>query len=273
LPLRRHLTVVNIEIINRVQKELQMRKIMSLAAITLLTAAAASAGAYTETFDQTYPVDHGAQVGLENINGDVTIEVWDHPEVRVYAVKSASSPERLAALKIDVDASSSSVFVDTHYPSSRDLSFDDRHGHSEVEYTLTVPRFATIDGVELVNGDLLIDGVEGSVEADTVNGTIVVRGASGEIELETVNGGIELELGSGVSDEISLGSVNGTIEVFLIGSAEVRAETVNGRIRNDFGLEVKKGKYVGSTMRGSIGAGGPVIEMETVNGGIRVSSR
>ena len=250
-----------------------MRKIMSLAAITLLAAAAATAGSYTETFDQTYPVDHGAEVGLENINGDVTIEVWDRAEVRVYAVKSASSPERLEALRIDVDVSSRGVFVDTHYPSSRDLSFDDRQGHSKVEYTLTVPRFATIDGVELVNGDLLIDGVEGSVDADTVNGTIVVRGASGEIELETVNGGIELELGPGVSDEISLSSVNGTIEVFLAGSAEIRAETVNGRISNDFGLEVKKGKYIGSSMSGSIGAGGPVIELETVNGGIQVSSR
>lgn len=250
-----------------------MRKTMTLAAIVLLAAGAAWAGDYTETFDQTYSVDHGAQVGLENINGDCTIEVWDQAEVRVYAVKSASSPERLQALKIDVDVSSRGVFVDTHYPNSRDLNMDDRHGHSEVEYTLTVPRFASVDGVELVNGDLLIDGVEGSVDADTVNGNIVVRGASGEIELETVNGGIELELGAAVSDEISLSSVNGTIDLFVTGSAEIRAETVNGRISNDFGIEVKKGKYVGSSMNGAIGGGGPVIDLETVNGRIHVSSR
>ena len=43
----------------------------------------------------------------------------------------------------------------------------------------------------------------------------------------------------------------------LTGSAEIRAETVNGRISNDFGIEVKKGKYVGSSMNGSIGGGGP----------------
>jgi len=250
-----------------------MKQVMTMAAVVLLAAGAAWAGDYTETFDQTYSVDHGSRVGLENINGDVTIEVWDQAEVRVYAVKSASSPERLEALKIEVDASSRGVFVDTHYPNSRDLAEADRHGHSEVEYTLTVPRFASIDGVELVNGDLLIDGVEGSVDADTVNGTIVVRGASGEIELETVNGQIELELGSAARDEISLSSVNGTIEVFLDGSAEIEAETVNGRIHNDFGIEVKKGKYVGSSMSGSIGGGGPTIEIETVNGGIRVSSK
>lgn len=249
-----------------------MKQVMMLAAVVLLAAGAALAGDYTETFDQTYAVDHGSSVGLENINGDVTIEVWDQAEVRVYAVKSASSPERLDALRIDVDASSRGVFVDTHYPNSRDFSQADRHGHSEVEYTLTVPRFAVIDGVELVNGDLLIDGVEGGMDAETVNGSIVVRGAAGEIELETVNGTIELELGASINDAISLGSVNGTIEVFMAGSADVRAETVNGRISNDFGIEVKKGKYVGSSMSGSIGGGGPIIEIETVNGGIKVSS-
>ena len=250
-----------------------MKRLMTMAAVVLLAAGAAVAGEYTETFDQTYAMDHGGRVGLENINGDVTIEVWDEAEVRVYAVKSASSPERMEALRIDVDASARGIFVDTHYPNSRDLSDHDRHGRSEVEYTLTVPRFATIDGVDLVNGDLLIDGVEGDVEADTVNGEIVVRGATGEVELETVNGGIELEVDSGLSKKVSLSSVNGTIEVFLSGSAEVRAETVNGNIHNDFGIEVKKGKYVGSSMNGSVGSGGPSVDLETVNGGIRVSSR
>lgn len=250
-----------------------MKRLMTMAAVVLLAAGAAVAGEYTETFDRTYPMDHGGRVALENINGDVTIEVWDEAEVRVYAVKRASSTERLNALRIDVDASERGVFVDTHYPNSRDLGDGDRHGRMEVEFTLTVPRFATIDGVELVNGDLIIDGVEGDVEADTVNGEIVVRGASGEVELETVNGGIELELGPGPSKEISLSSVNGTIEVFLSGSAEIRAETVNGTIRNDFGIEVKKGKYVGSSMNGSVGSGGPSIELETVNGGIRITSR
>jgi DUF4097 and DUF4098 domain-containing protein YvlB len=250
-----------------------MKHGVTMAAVVLLAAGAVAAGEYSETFDKTFAMDQGGRVGLENINGDVTIEVWDQAEVRVYAVKQASSPDRLEALKIEVDASSRGVFIDTRYPNSRDLSDDDRHGHSEVEYTLTIPRFASIDDVDLVNGDLLIDGVEGDIDADAVNGTIVVRGAGGEVELETVNGRIELELGSGLSKDVSLSSVNGTIEVILSGSAEIRAETVNGGIRNDFGIEVKKGKYVGSTMNGSVGSGGPTIEMETVNGGIRVSSR
>ena len=251
-----------------------MRRTTILVAVFLLLAgvATASGDRYTEIFDQTFETDHGARVGLENINGDVTIEVWDRAEVRVHATKSASSLERLHALEIEVQSSSRGVYVETHYPNTRDLSWSDRHGSSQVEYTLTVPRTALLDDVDLVNGNLLIDGVEGGIDADTVNGTIVVRGSMGEIDLETVNGRIELELGSMVSDDISLSSVNGGIEVVTTGAAEIRAETVNGRISNDFGIEVKKGKYVGASMNGTVRGGGPVIEMETVNGAIHIGS-
>ena len=250
-----------------------MKRAMVVAAILVAAAAMVAASDLTETFDQTYALAAGGRVALENINGDVSVEVWDRDEVRVYAVKRASSPERLARLEIEVDASGDRVLIDTHYPSSRDLSFEDRHGSSEVEYTLTVPRSAAIDSIDLINGDLTVDGVQGGVEVDSVNGAVVVRNAAGELEIETVNGIIEVELGPALADEVSLSSVNGTIDVFLIGSASVRAETVNGRIRNDLGIEVRKGKYVGSTMNGDVGGGGPTIDLETVNGGISLGTR
>jgi DUF4097 and DUF4098 domain-containing protein YvlB len=247
-----------------------MRRAILTAAALLLAIGTAGAGDYTEIFDQSYPMAHDGRVGLENINGDVTIEVWDQDEVRVYAVKSASSPERLALLLIEVDATGDRVFVDTHYPNSRDLSSGDRHGHSEVEYTLTVPRFALLDGIELVNGDLTVDGVEGGIGAQTVNGNIVVRGGDGEMDIETVNGSIELDFASTMSQEVDLSSVNGRIEVVLNGSADIRVETVNGSLRNDYGIEVKKGKYVGASMEGSVGGGGPVLDIETVNGSVSI---
>ncbi len=249
-----------------------MRKVVILTVTVMLAFGVAWAGDFSETFDQTYALDPGGRIALENINGDVTIEVWDRSEVRVFATKSASSPERLAALRIEVDATGDAVEVNTRYPSSRDLPEIDRHGHSEVVYTLTVPRFASIDDVDLVNGGLSIDGVEGAIDAETVNGDVAVRGAVGDIDLETVNGAIEIGLPAVGSDDVSLSSVNGTVEVRVAGSAEIRAETVNGRISNDLGLEVRRGKYVGSHMRGEIGGGGRRIEIETVNGAIRVGA-
>ena len=152
---------------------------------------------FEATIDETVELSPGGTVSLENINGDVTIEVWDRDEVRVQAVKSASSQELLDGLKVEINASPSAVRIETDYPSSRS-SRDEGHEHSkrgnhlQVEYTLTVPRSAVVDDVDLVNGNLLVVGVEGGVEAEAVNGNIVVREGAGNASLSTVNGGIEL---------------------------------------------------------------------------------
>jgi hypothetical protein len=226
---------------------------------------------YEDLLDQTFAVSPTAQVSLDNVNGDASIEIWDRDEVRVQAVKRASSPDLLAALRIDIDASGDRVDIDTHYPNT--------HGSGQsmsVEYTLTVPRHANVDSIELVNGNLRILDVEGGVAADCVNGTIRASGLAGRIELESVNGTVELEVGRlDPGGKISVESVNGSLEIFLPAAADVavHAETVNGSITNDLGLEVRKGRYVGSSMHGVVGSGGAELSLETVNGPISVRAR
>ncbi|MDX2437908.1 MAG: hypothetical protein QNL88_12750 [Acidobacteriota bacterium] len=236
---------------------------------------------YESIVDETVALSPGGTVSLENINGDVTIEVWDRDEVRVYALKTASSQELLDALKVEINPNPASVQIDTEYPSSRGYR-DDGSDHNEraqrhmkVEYTLTVPRWAVIDDVDLVNGSLMITGVQGGIDAETVNGDIVVREAAGNASLATVNGGIELYVDQlGNSDGVDLEAVNGSIDLYLGSSvgADIRAESVNGTLANDLGIEVTKGKYVGSSFNGSIGGGGSRVDLETVNGSVTVHS-
>jgi len=54
--------------------------------------------------------------------------------------------------------------------------------------------------------------------------------------------------------------------------ADVEAETVHGSIENSFGLEVKQDGFVGRSLRGSIGGGGPRVRLENVNGSITIRS-
>ena len=263
---------------------MKKRLLTAVASCVLLLVAGWATGfeGYSETIDKRFPLSAGGTVSLENVNGDVTIEVWENSEVWVQAVKSASSPELLGRLKVKIDASSSAVRIDTEYPSNRRSEHEDHehakreHGrHSKVEYTLTIPRTAVVDEVELVNGNLLIVGVEGGMEAETVNGNIVVRGGAGNSSLATVNGGIELHVNRlGYGENIDLETVNGSLDLYLAASsgAEIRAESVNGKLRNDFGIEVHKGKYVGSDFKGSVGGGGARVNLETVNGSITVHS-
>lgn len=251
-----------------------MRRATVVSLWVLVLAATLAAGAdlpYEEIVDQTFAVSATARVSLDNVNGDASIETWDRDEVRVQAVKRASSPDLLAALRIDIDASSERVDIDTRYPGT----LGSGQGTS-VEFTLTVPRHANIDSIELVNGNLRILDVDGGVAADCVNGTIRASGLAGRIELESVNGTVELELGRlDPGGEISVESVNGSLEIFLPAAADiaVHAETVNGSITNDLGLEVRKGRYVGSSMHGVVGSGGADLSLETVNGPISVRAR
>ena len=263
-----------------------MKKLRLAAVVScvLLLAAGWAAGfeGYEETIDKKFPLSAGGTVSLENVNGDVTIEVWENSEVWVQAVKSASSPELLDGLKVEIDASSSAVRIDTKYPSmcrseheAREHKKRERGSFTKVEYTLTIPRTAVVDDVDLVNGNLMIIGVEGGVEAETVNGNIVVREGAGEASLSTVNGDIELHADRfGYGESIDLESVNGALDLYLAASAgaEIHAESLNGTLRNDFGIEVRKGKYVGSDLKGSIGGGGASVNLETVNGSITVHS-
>lgn len=246
-------------------------------ALALVLPATAAAARLTETIDKTFPLAVGGTVSVENINGDVTFEVWGSQEVRVLAVKQASSQKRLDGLKVEIDADEDSIYIDTEHPSSRGWGFwGDNKGSQKVTYTITVPANARLRDVELINGRLEVSGVEGGVEATTVNGRISASGLAGSVELETVNGSMEVEctrLSSG--DRVQLESVNGGVELYLATSvsARVEAETVNGSIKNDFGIEVKKGRWVGRSMSGEIGSGDVPIDISTVNGSIRVYER
>jgi len=231
----------------------------------------------SEEFHQTYPLNATGRVSLENINGNVHISVWDQNEVKVDAIKRAYQRERLDEVKIEVSATADSVRIRTRYP-ERDQTFADQpprryNNPASVEYSLTIPRKARLESVELVNGSVEIEGAEGDVKAASVNGRLTARGLTGEVKLSTVNGGVEAVITRlDESKPVSLNSVNGSI-VLIIPSdsnAQIRANTVHGKITNDFGLPVNDGEYVGHDLNGQIGSGGPRIRLSNVNGSITI---
>ena len=230
-----------------------------------------------EEFHQTYPLSATGRISLENINGGVQIKVWDRAAVQVDALKKAYKPHRLAEAQIQVNATEESIRIRTEYPSENQTFRGDERRYDNpaiVEYTLTVPRKAMLESVELVNGSLDIDGVEGSVKASSINGRVQARGLASDVKLSTVNG--QLEAVFTLLDEskpITLGSVNGNLTIIIPSNsnAAIRAATVHGGISSDFGLKIKHGEYVGHSMEGQIGNGGPKIRLSNVNGSIRVS--
>ena len=221
----------------------------------------------TQEFHKTVPLSADGRVSLSNINGDVEITGWNKNEVQIDAVKTARDQQRLDEARIEVNANSSSVKIETHYP-----SHITNNNPASVHYTLHVPQNARLDKIDLVNGSLDVQRVSGEVNADLVNGKLRASDLAGTADLATVNGTIDANYTSlNNVREIKLKSVNGSVDLLLPQSpnAEVSASTVNGSLSTDFPLTVK-GHWVGKNMSGTLGSGGVHIELDNVNGSIHV---
>src|SRR5215213_3618341 len=230
-----------------------------------------------EEFHQTYPLSPTGRISLENINGGVQIKIWDRAAVQVDAIKKAYRRERLNEAKIEVNATEENIRIKTEYPyQTQNFRSDERRydNPATVEYSLTVPRKAILQSVELINGSIDIDGVEGNVKATSINGPVTARGLIAETRLSTINGPLTATF-TQLDDTkpISLGSINGSVMLVIPSNANalIRAVTVHGGITSDFGLKVKHGEYVGHSMDGQIGNGGPRIKLSNINGGIKIN--
>jgi DUF4097 and DUF4098 domain-containing protein YvlB len=249
----------------------------SLILITLQSVAVMAQDRVQEEFHQTYQLSPQGRVQLENINGSVRVTGWERNEVKVDAIKWAYTRERLNEARIVVEPGADNISISTQYP-DRDQNFtSDAKGRlnnpATVEYTLYVPRGARIDAIELINGGLTLEGLTNDVQASSINGNITARGLLGEAKLSTINGNLEAAFNQlDAAKGIALTSVNGNVTITIPSdaSANLRASNVHGGIKNDFGLPVRKGEYVGYDLAGQLGGGATRIKLANVNGLITI---
>jgi DUF4097 and DUF4098 domain-containing protein YvlB len=95
---------------------------------------------------------------------------------------------------------------------------------------------------------------------------------SGQAELSTVNGRLDVTFNQLSDSPINLSSVNGAVEMTIPSDskAEIEASTVSGRIENDFGFHLNRHQFVGNSLHGELGSGGPRIKLSSVNGRIEI---
>ena len=247
--------------------------VMTLLMLAGVACASDRQGPLTEEFHQVYALSANGRVSLENINGPVHISAWDRNEVKVDAVKSAWSKERLDEAKIDVSSRPDSISIRTEYPGHNHTFWSDRHDNpASIEYMLVVPRNARLDDIKLVNGSLDIQDIAGEVRASCVNGRLRASNLGGRANLDTVNGELDASVGPATASPLELSAVNGTLRVTLPSDAkaDVEASTVSGRISNDFGMEVSRHQFVGNSLHGQLGGGGTRVKLSNVNGRIEI---
>ncbi len=122
------------------------------------------------------------------------------------------------------------------------------------------------------NGKITAEIRRGGLDAHTSNGGISVRLDERDpkpVRLESSNGHIDLSMSA--MREVRASTSNSSITVHLPGSAaaDLRARTSNSSVTTDFDVSVR-GMLSKHSLEGRIGAGGPLLDLSTSNGAIRV---
>jgi DUF4097 and DUF4098 domain-containing protein YvlB len=223
-----------------------------------------------ETF--SYPLNDGGLFSISNVNGSITITGGSGDMVEIVATKKADNQKELDNIEINISHSADEIVVETELgESGKWFSWGNNSGH--VTYEVTVPKNTELDSVDTVNGGVIISGVSNNVVAESVNGGVEVEDLTGDTDLSTVNGSIDATFATlGGDQRVKAETVNGRVTINLPADADVKisADTLNGGINaRDFDLEADKG-FVGSDLNASIGDGSARLNIDTVNGSIKI---
>ena len=230
-------------------------------------------------FEWSGSVARGKTIEIKTVNGDIEARLGSGSKVVVRATKRwrRDDPDEVS---IEVIEHEGGVTLCTLYPGRGNECQPGSGGRMSVKnndvsvsYVVELPAGVLFAG-RAVNGDIEASRLDSDVIAVTVNGSVDIE-TSAAAQAETVNGSIHASMGASTwDDDIDFTTVNGRIELFLPSdaNADVRAQTVNGGISTDLPLKVK-GKFGPKSVRGTIGEGGALLSLNTVNGSIRLKTR
>lgn len=123
---------------------------------------------------------------------------------------------------------------------------------------------------QTTNGRInVVDAPEGAL-LKTVNGNIYAHMLGGKVNADTTNGTIVAHVLDEQVDGAELNSMNGGITLVMAErcSAMVDARTMHGGIRSDFAIDTSSGVQRRHHLRGDIGSGHALVNMQTLNGNI-----
>ena len=236
-----------------------------------------------------------------------TYQVGDRPSLRVdtndAAIEISRGQSRVISVRVVADGmavSGGGVHVIEHQTGDAvDLQVHLPHEHGlhiswrtpTVRVEVQAPQETALD-LHSGDGHILVDGTSGTAKLDTGDGHIEVRNFNGGLRAHTGDGhmtidgvftDLELRTGDGHVDFTArpgskmksswlIRTSDGRVEARLPQdfAAELYAHTGDGRITLDLPVTVN-GSIERSRVRGKLNGGGPLLEIATGDGGIRVA--
>lgn len=266
------------------------RSVLAVGAAGGLAALAGCAGylgpTSTNESTETVTLDGASELTAESGNGDAGVRADDAltDTVEVHVTKRVRGDTGLfgdVALVVASGDDRVEISVEYETTASRQV---------RVDLDVRVPPELTVIDVSSANGDASVEGTSGDTTISTANGDATATGASGTLELQSANGDVEatdcagvtsartgngdVELDvRGVSESLEASSANGDVAVAVPADtdAEVLLRTGNGDITTD--IEFTDSNRVDGRFEGTLGDGGPSIELFSGNGDVELFAR
>jgi DUF4097 and DUF4098 domain-containing protein YvlB len=129
------------------------------------------------------------------------------------------------------------------------------------------------NSLKTVSGNIAVSGLSGRISAESTSGAIRIEASAvGEADFATVSGSIQATLVPLDHASIKAASQSGAIRLQLPAATqlELRAQTMSGSIRDDFGGKVQRDRGPGQRLEHRVGSGQVRIEATSASGNIEI---
>jgi DUF4097 and DUF4098 domain-containing protein YvlB len=257
------------------------RQAAPLAALLLVATACQK---LTEIRIEKYPSAGCSSIDISTLNGDIAVHPVDGDSiVAEITIETFGGSGALGDVKA-VFTPGARARLEASGPSGL-------FGAATISLDVGIPRSVTVGNLETTNGDLssvgmthdgLLEATNGDVSMSACAGTARLGTTNGDLsvsggnlivlEASGMNGDVMIEVGglpaNGATFETTNGSVNASLPAGL--SCVVEMSTTNG----DEGVSgLQFSGDLDDDGRITIGRGGPVLTLETVNGDVELSGR
>jgi hypothetical protein len=232
--------------------------------------------------------------GSIEVTGDGGNTIRVEGEKIIHAANQAEMDRAKRDVRLDVNEKDgiAQLYVNGPFRGNRDSSdnhgfhehYDGRQYEVEYNFNIHVPRDTELR-LQEVNGSVRTSQTNGRFDLHSVNGALTMSSIAGSGTAKTVNGRITISFRENPRAPSEFQTVNGAVEASFPPnlSADLRLKTFNGQVLTDFETTAlpqtpgvaqrQNGKFLyksdGITSV-RVGAGGPELKFETLNGTISI---
>jgi Putative adhesin len=263
-----------------------MQALRSFAVFALILFAGPAFGREAGTFDRTLSVAGTADLDVQTGSGHITVRSGAGNSVHIRGIINISDFADSATEQRAREIQANPPIQQTGN-AIRIEKLDDAAGRGiSISYEIETPPASKLRA-RTGSGRQTIEGIQGPVEANTGSGGIRITDVgdevrastgSGSIELDRIRGRVEASTGSGrihasetagqVTAHTGSGGVN--IQLPATGGFDLHARTGSGGVTVNPPITMENFSGSRHDVRGKIRGGGPLLELSTGSGGVRV---